>query len=92
MKFQSLLAVALVTIAAAFPAHAEGLGEKEAQALNGNIFTKLDTNKDGKLDSAELYPLVKHHFKKADKNQDGVVDKEEIGAMEANALIQLQEF
>lgn len=92
MNLKIASAIVIISVAATVPVFAESIGAKEAEAINGNVFAKADTDKDGKLSSQEFYAIVKHHFKKADKNGDGVVDDEELGAQEANALIQLKEF
>ncbi|MEZ5900383.1 MAG: EF-hand domain-containing protein [Hyphomicrobiaceae bacterium] len=91
MRFKAF-SLAAIAMAIALPAHAENMGSKEAAALGGNVFKKLDKNHDGKLDANEFQALVKHHFNKADKNHDGVVDQDEMGGAEANALIQMKEF
>lgn len=46
----------------------------------GNVFAKLDTNKDGKISKAEAKgSRLEQRFDKIDKNKDGFITKDELG-------------
>ena len=42
------------------------------------IFERMDTNKDGKLDSAEIPEDRRAEFMQSDTNGDGAIDKQEL--------------
>jgi Ca2+-binding EF-hand superfamily protein len=87
----SLLALGLAGAATAQnpAAHADPMGDQtvtkaEAQAKAGDMFAKMDANKDGKLDSAdrETHKAQMHGqmFEKLDTNKDGSVSRAEFTA------------
>jgi Ca2+-binding EF-hand superfamily protein len=57
----------------------------EAKKAGAEMFDKLDTNKDGTLDRAELHGRLSHkEFDAADADHDGTLTKEEyLSAVEA---------
>ncbi len=44
----------------------------------GKVFERLDTNRNGQLESSEIPEVAKGFLNKADRNQDGTISKDEI--------------
>ncbi|KAB0679721.1 EF-hand domain-containing protein [Aureimonas leprariae] len=53
----------------AAPARAQGNPERR--------FARLDGNRDGSLDAAELQPMLERRFERRDTNKDGALDRDE---------------
>lgn len=53
----------------AAPARTEGAPERR--------FARLDANRDGSLDAAELRPVLERRFERRDANKDSVLDRDE---------------
>src|SRR5687767_13529665 len=68
IAFRWLLGSALVTVTVL------------AQEPKGDLFTRLDANKDGKVVQSELPENQKPNFGKIDANSDGSISKEELNA------------
>jgi Ca2+-binding EF-hand superfamily protein len=57
---------------------------KKKKEMNGQfpsvdeLFSKMDTNKDGKLSKVEIKGPLKNDFEKVDTNKDGFITKEEL--------------
>lgn len=86
----SLAAVALA--GAAYAAEPQGgadpLGDKtvtraEFIARHGEMFDKMDTNRDGKLDSADRAAHMAQRFDTADADNNGSLSRDEFGAAHA---------
>lgn len=87
----SLVAVALAgaAVAQTRPAHPDPMGDKtvtkaEAQAKAGEMFAKLDSNKDGKLDQADRAAHTATRkaqmFDRLDADKNGAVSRDEFAA------------
>lgn len=81
-KVKGMLTVVFLLIATIGSAQAEKEGQKKPDAAK--IIKKLDTNKDGKLDLAEVKASEKtnliKNFSKIDTDKDGFVDLTEFKA------------
>ena len=55
----------------------------EAQARAGEMFARMDANKDGKLDAADREARRAGRFDKVDGNKDGQISREEFAAHHA---------
>lgn len=72
--------------AAAPQGHADPLGDKtvsktEFLAKHGDMFDKMDSNRDGKLDSADRAAHMGQMFDMADTDKNGSLSRGEFGAM-----------
>ena len=76
MKFQLMLTVAALACGAAF-AQDQPTGPTDESV--SSIFTQLDTDKDGRISSAEAQAsaVVSRSFAKADANGDGAITRDE---------------
>lgn len=80
-----LASAALLGIAAASPAFAQGAGPgPRGTRMIDAMFAKVDANKDGKITKAEIDTYRLAQFKAADKNNDGYLEGEEIRIFVAN--------
>ena len=86
----SLAAIGLAggAYAAAPQGGADPLGDKtvtkaEFIAKHGEMFDKLDTNRDGKLDSADRAAHMVQRFDTADADKNGSLSRDEFGAAHA---------
>lgn len=92
---KTLIGLALLTTAAAGvaiaqvpPPGGDPMGDKtvtkvEAQAKAAEMFAKMDTNNDGKLDQADRAAHRGQMFDRLDTNKDGNVSREEFAAAHA---------
>lgn len=82
----ALLAVSGAAIASHHgPGHGDPMGDKtvtraEAQTHAATMFTKMDVNKDGKLDAGDREARQMARFDSADANKDGSVSRDEFAA------------
>lgn len=82
----ALLAVSGAAIASHHgPGHGDPMGDKtvtraEAQTRAATMFTKMDVNKDGKIDAGDREARQMARFDGADANKDGSVSRDEFAA------------
>lgn len=82
----ALLAVSGAAIASHHgPGHGDPMGDKtvtraEAQTHAAAMFTKMDVNKDGKIDAGDREARQMARFDGADANKDGSVSRDEFAA------------
>jgi Ca2+-binding EF-hand superfamily protein len=82
---KTVLALALLTTGLAGAAQAQrpdAMGDKtvtkaEAQAKAGEMFAKMDSNKDGRIDQADRGAQRAQMFDRLDANKDGSVSRDE---------------
>ncbi len=89
---KAILGLSLAAIGLAGAAYAQmptdrtdPMGDKtvtkaEMQAKSGEMFAKMDANKDGKLDAADRTAHKSQMFEKLDTDKNGAVSKEEFAA------------
>lgn len=85
-----IIAMALATtgfVGAAAAQPADPMGDKtvtraEAQAKAGEMFARMDANKDGKIDQADRGAKRAQMFDRLDANKDGSVSRDEFAAAE----------
>jgi Ca2+-binding EF-hand superfamily protein len=53
-------------------------GGKHGRGKHGNLFQKLDNNKDGNVTKAEAQAASEQHFARMDRNNDGVITSDEM--------------
>jgi Ca2+-binding EF-hand superfamily protein len=61
--------------------------ESAAAGITASEFSKFDVDKDGTLDKAEYWALVRARFKAADRDHDGMVLTQELATSEGGALL-----